>query len=97
MMGAWGSRRGSNNHRSVHVEGGFGAVVFDATIPFVAEEVESDGVGFKIHDVEDFGAELNEAGGVDFAFEHGVLNALAVVEAGFGGTAEAAFTAFGGG
>lgn len=87
----------SNDHGSIHVERGFGAVVFHTPVPFSAEKIEPDGVGVEIDNIEDFSTELNKARGIHLAFENGVLDALAEIQAGLGSAAESALSAFGGG
>ena len=71
--------------------------MFDAAVPIIAKEVEPDGVLFAIHKIEDFGSEGDELGLIDFAFEDGVLDALAVVEAEFGDAPQASRAALAGG
>lgn len=70
------------------------AVVFDLLLPVFSKVVDSNAVGFFVDDGEEFGSEFDELGGVDFAFEDGVLDALAVVETGFGDFAESGLAAF---
>ena len=79
------------------VEGGLCAVVFDATSPVGAKEVEAEGVGGGVDRGEEAGAEGGPLGGVELAFEEGELDALAVVGAVFGDVAEAAAAGGGGG
>ena len=86
---------GGSEEEVGEVEGGFGAVVFDAALPVGAEEVEAEGVGGGVEFGEEFGAEGGPLGGVDFAFEDGELDALAVVGAVFGDASEAVSAGFG--
>lgn len=79
------------------VEGGFGAMVFDATLPVGAEEVEAKGVGGGVDFGEEFGAKCGPLSGIYFAFEKGELDALAVVGAVFGNVAKAFAAGEGGG
>ena len=51
--------------------------------------VKPDRIGFKIDDAEQLCLERGELPGIDLAFEDGVLHALALVETGFGGLAQA--------
>ena len=90
-----GFARGWLEEEVGEVEGGFGAVVFDAALPVGAEEVEAEGVGGGVEFGEEFGAEGGPLGGVDFAFEDGELDALAVVGAVFGDASEAVSAGFG--
>jgi hypothetical protein len=97
-----GSRGGagggiSHDEGAVHIVSGFGSVVFDAFFPVFAEEVEAEGIGFGVDDVEEAGFEVGELGGIELAFEDGVLDALSEIEAGFGDLAEASSSGGGGG
>lgn len=90
-----GVRAGCSEEEVGEVEGGFCAVVFDAALPVGAEEVEAEGVGGGVDFGEEFGAEGGPLGGVDFAFEDGELDALAVVGAVFGDASESVSAGFG--
>ncbi len=68
--------------------------MFHAAIPVGTQIVKADGVGVEFEEVEEFSFEFDILGGVDFAFEDGVLDALAVVEGDFCGSAETSFACF---
>ena len=72
------------------VESGFGAVVFDAALPVGAKEIEAERVGGGVDFGKELGSKGGPLGGVDFAFEDGKLDALAVVGAVFGDAPESA-------
>lgn len=67
--------------------------MFDAAIPITTKKVEPYGVLIAIHKIEDFCSERDELCLVDFALEDGVLDSLAVIEAEFGDSPQAARTA----
>lgn len=66
-------------------------MVFNAAIPVVAEEIEPEAIVGGGICVEEFLAEKDPLGGVDAAFENGVLNALAIIEADLGDPTQALF------
>lgn len=75
----------SNDKRSFHIVAVFCAMMLNLVMPIAAKMVKPETVGFRINDVEKAGLESNELGGIDLTLEDGVLDALAVVEAGLGG------------
>ena len=89
--------RESENERAFNIISLFGAVMFDFVLPIGAEMIEAEAVGFGIDDVDEPVFEVDELGGIDLALEDGILDALAEVEAGFGGPSEAVFAGGGGG
>ena len=95
LAGGWRVVVGWSEEEVGEVEGGFGAVVFDAALPVGAEEVEAEGVGGGVDFGEEFSAEGGPLGGVDFTFENGELDALAVVGTVFGDAAESVSAGFG--
>jgi hypothetical protein len=80
--------RCSEDHGGVGVEGGFGAVVFDASLPIVSEVIEAKGVFFGIHERKQVMLEFDPLGGGEFALEDGVLDALPKVLTFVGDVAE---------
>jgi len=94
---AWGSREGLNHEGAVDIVGGFGSVVIHSSSPIVTQMVEAETVLGGIDNGEKFLFEEDELGGFDFAFEDGILHALAVVFASFGYLSESLFAAGGGG
>jgi hypothetical protein len=94
---AWGSRGGSEDERSVDVVVIVFTVVLDLLLPVFSKMVDSDAVGFRVDDGKQLSSELHELGMIHFALEDGVLDALAVVEAGFRNLAEPLLSGFGDG
>ncbi len=86
-MSEWGPRL--DNERGFGVDAGFGTVVFDAVFPVVAEVIEAEAVGFEVGDLEEVVFKEDPLVVGEVAFEDGVLDALAVVEAGSGDLAKA--------
>ena len=80
---AWGSRGSLEDERAFDVVVIVFAVVLNLLLPIFSKMVDSDAVGFCVDDGKQFSAKLHELGMIHFTFENGVLNALAVVEAGF--------------
>ena len=66
-------------------------MMLDLVVPVAAEMVEAEAVGFQIDDVQQARFEGDELGGIHFALEDRGLDALAVVETGFGGAPQAGF------
>jgi len=66
--------------------------VFDASLPVGTEVVETDAIFFRVDDVKEFIFAVGPLGGIDFHFEDGVLDTLSVVETGFGGVPQPAFS-----
>src|SRR5690606_19620526 len=85
------------NQRPAWVDGGLGAVMLDAAPPVGTEEVEPQAVCARFVYTQQPGLHLNPFRGVDLALEDAVLNALAVVEAGFGNAVQAALAGISGG
>jgi hypothetical protein len=59
-------------------------MVFYSVVPVAAKVIETEAVCFWIDDIEELGFEFDELSRIHFALEDGVLDALAVVETGFG-------------
>ncbi len=78
------------NEWAVGIGRTFGAMMLDPAVPFGAEIVETDGIGVEVEEVKEFAFEFSVLGGIDFAFEDGILDSLAVVEGDFGCAAQAA-------
>jgi len=95
-----GNRRGlgvralNNQCASFEVWGRLDAVVLNPVFPIAAEKVEAQGVLFGLVEVKEFVAERRPLRWIDEAFEDGVLDALAVVEAGFGDACKASLSGF---
>ena len=87
----------SGDQRAIGIDGGFGSMMFDATAPVGTEEIEAEGIRLGFVEIEQPGFHFDPSGWVDFTFEDAVLDALAVVETGFGDAIEAAFAGIGGG
>jgi hypothetical protein len=87
----------SNDKCSFDVVAIMGAVVFDFVMPVAAEMIETETVGVQVDDVEQPGFERDKLGRIHLALEDRVLDALAVIEAGLGGAAQAGFSGGGGG
>jgi hypothetical protein len=58
-------------------------MVFDFSLPVFSEKVEAKRVFFGFVEAEELGAKCRPLSGIDYAFKDGVLDALAIVEAGF--------------
>ena len=80
---------GLDDQGAFEVDGGLGADVFDPAFPVLAEEIVAETVMGRVDERFEAMFELGPLGGVDLAFEDGVLDALAEVEAGLGHAAEA--------
>jgi hypothetical protein len=70
------------------------AVVLNLLLPVFSKMVDANTVGFLIDDGKEFPPKLNELRVIHLALEDGILNALAVVEAGFRNLAEAFLSGF---
>jgi hypothetical protein len=81
----------SDDKGSFDVVSFFSTVVLDFVMPVRAEVIEAEAVGLGVDDGKESGLEIDELGGIYLALEYGVLDALAEVEAGLGGAAEASF------
>ena len=73
------------------------AVVLDLLLPIFSKMVDADTIGFRVDDGKEFSAELDKLRMIHLALEDGVLDALAVVEAGFRNLAEPFLSGFGDG
>ena len=62
-----------------------------ACILFLRLKLVTKAVGFQIDDVQKTGFEADQLRRIHLAFEHGILNALTEIEAGFRRAAEAGF------
>jgi len=80
----------SNQQWTFGVHGRVCSVVLHPSLPFLAQEVESQTVAFQICELEEFSTERHPTIIFQHALEDGVLHTLAVVKAGFGDTAQAA-------
>ena len=100
-MGKWRERLGFagrlEDERGVDIVIVVFPVVLNLLLPVFAKVIDSDAIRFRVDDGKKFCPELDEAGVIDLALEHGVLNALAVVKAGLGDLAEAFLAEFGDG
>ena len=74
---------------AVEIEGRLGSDVLDTAFPVFAQEIVAEAVVGGIDERLEAVLELGPLSGVDLAFEDGVLDALAEVEAGLGHVAEA--------
>ena len=83
-----------NNQRPLQVGRGFGAVMFHASLPVTAQEVEAKAVRFFVVEIEEFELEACPLLGIDVAFEDGILDALSEIEAGAGDFGKPAFADF---
>ncbi len=92
---AWGSRGGLEDKRGVNVVVIVFAVVLDLLLPVFSKMVDSNAVSFRVDNGKKFASEFNELGRIDLAFEDGVLDALAVVEAGLRDMPQASLSGFG--
>ena len=64
--------------------------MLDAPLPFVAEEIETQAVALQIRELQQLRTKRDPLVVGQQTFKHGVLHALAVVQAGFGDVAQAA-------
>ena len=94
---AWGSRGSLEDEWAFDVVVIVFAVVLDLLLPVFSKMVDSDAVGFRVDDGKQLSSELHELGMIHLALEDGVLDALAVVEAGFRDLAEPLLPGFGDG
>ena len=81
----------SKNQWTFNIIATFAAMMFDPVLPVGTEIIEPQAIGFQVDNLHQAGFQRDELGWIDLAFEHGILNALAVVETGFGGPAQAGF------
>jgi hypothetical protein len=97
-LGKWRERLGFagwlEDERGVDVVIVVFPVVLNLLLPVFAKMIDSDAIGFHVDDGKQFCPELDEACVIDLAFENGVLDTLAVVEAGLGDLAEAFLAEF---
>ena len=83
------AKRNSDDKRSFDVVSLICAVVLDFVMPVAAEVIETKAVSLGVDDAEQTGFQGDKLRGIDFTLEDGVLDALAEIEAGLGGAAQA--------
>ena len=86
-MRAWASR--SQDQRRFRVVTFFRAYVFHSFFPVVAQKVKAQAVHFRIDLGDQLGFQGDPLGPIEFAFEHGELDAGAVILAQPGDAAQA--------
>ena len=79
----------SDDQCLIHIDGGFGSVVFGLLIPSFTKKVKSHGIDALVDDFKQALPKDNEGGVIDFAFKDRVLNSLPVVEADLGNLTKA--------
>ena len=85
-----GPRLGSNEQRPFRIKRRFRPMVFDASLPFRSEKIETQAVMFQVCESQQVRPEGDPLIVGQEALKDGVLHALAVVQASFGDVAEAA-------
>jgi hypothetical protein len=94
---AWGSRGNSEDERGVDVVVIVLAMVLDLLLPIFSKVIDSNAIGFRVDDGKQLSSELHKLRVIHLALEDGVLDALAVVEAGFRDLAQPFLAGFGDG
>jgi hypothetical protein len=94
---AWGSRGSLEDERTFDVVVIVFAVMLDLLLPIFPKMVDADTVRFLVDNGKEFPPELDELCVIHLALEDGVLDALAVVEAGFRDLAQSFLAGFGDG
>ena len=94
---AWGSRGSSKDERAFDVVVIVLAMVLNLLLPVFSKVINADTVGFCVDDGKEFPPELDKLRVIHLALEDGILDALAVVEAGFRYLAQALLAGFGDG
>jgi hypothetical protein len=92
---AWGLRGSSKDERAFDVVVIVLAVVLNLLLPVFSKVINADTVSFCVDNGKEFPPELDKLRVIHLALEDGVLDALAVVEAGFRDLAEAFLSGFG--
>ena len=70
------------------------AVVLNLVLPIFSKVIDPDAIRFRVDNGKKFAPEFDETRGIYFALEDGILDALAVVEAGFGDVTQALLSKF---
>jgi hypothetical protein len=94
---AWGSRGNSEDKWVFDVIVIVLAVVLNLLLPVFSKMVDADTVGVRVDDGKEFPPELDKLRVIHLALEDGILDALAVVEAGFRDLTKAFLSGFGDG
>ena len=81
----------SDEQRTFRIDGRFGSVVLNPSLPLVAEEIEAQTVAFKIRELEQCRAKLYPLIVFQQTFENRILHPLTVVEACLGDAPEPSF------
>ena len=82
-------RSESDDKRPLHIHGGFGAVMLYPVVPVGSQEIETETVFAGIVFTQKPQAQPCPLFRVDDAFKNRVLDALAVIQAGFGHSSQA--------
>ena len=82
-----GPRADSNDQRTLRIQRSFSSMVLDSPLPFGPEKIKTQAVVFQIRELQEFRPKSDPLVVGKQALEHGILYALAVVQAGFGDVA----------
>ena len=80
-IGAQGSRKASEDQRSLVSPAGFYAMMLDAPVPVVTQKIKTQAVMIRLVGIKQLFPEIDPLRRIDPALEDGVLYALTVVEA----------------
>ena len=86
-----GSRIQSDQQRALRINSRLRSMMFDSTLPLVAQKIKAEAVVFQVGEFEQIGPKLDPLVVLKQAFENRVLHTLPVVEASFSHAAEPAF------